>query len=181
MRGGTGDVLIAPLYELLRARGVHFRFFHRVDEIIPAQGDLLIGRISMTEQARTKTGAPYEPLYPFDDKPCWPNRPLWEQLEHGAEMERLGLDLEDPHVDPPHARRISLEHGRDFDKVILGISFGALPAICQQLVAQYAMAACHRTCCDDPHAIAPGLATVGGTDSRSRSRCRAAHYRVLVR
>ena len=31
MTAGMGDVVIAPLYQVLRRRGVRFEFFHRVD------------------------------------------------------------------------------------------------------------------------------------------------------
>ena len=33
MTAGMGDVVFAPLYDALRARGVRFRFFHRVDAL----------------------------------------------------------------------------------------------------------------------------------------------------
>src|SRR5690606_33935978 len=32
MRAGMGDTVFAPLYEVLRDRGVRFRFFHRVEQ-----------------------------------------------------------------------------------------------------------------------------------------------------
>ena len=33
MTAGMGDVVIAPLYQALRRRGVDFEFFHRVDAL----------------------------------------------------------------------------------------------------------------------------------------------------
>ena len=33
MRAGMGDVVFAPLYQALRARGVRFAFFHRLDRL----------------------------------------------------------------------------------------------------------------------------------------------------
>jgi uncharacterized protein with NAD-binding domain and iron-sulfur cluster len=33
MRALMGDVVFAPLYQALRARGVRFRFFHRLDHL----------------------------------------------------------------------------------------------------------------------------------------------------
>src|SRR5262249_51818390 len=33
MTAGMGETVFAPLYEALRARGVEFRFFHRVDQV----------------------------------------------------------------------------------------------------------------------------------------------------
>lgn len=134
LRGGTGDVLIAPLYELLRARGVEFRFFHRVDALVPADDGRSIVRIELTEQARTIDGRAYEPLVDFDESRCWPNRPCWEQLANAATLAEL--DLEDPRVTPPGSTALTLEHGRDFDAVVLGISMGALPQVAARLVEQ---------------------------------------------
>ena len=33
MQAGSGDVVFAPLYQALRARGVRFSFFHRVHDL----------------------------------------------------------------------------------------------------------------------------------------------------
>ena len=33
MRAGMGETVIAPLYEVLRRRGVRFEFFHRVERL----------------------------------------------------------------------------------------------------------------------------------------------------
>ena len=33
MTAGMGDVVMAPLYQALRKRGVQFEFFHRVDAL----------------------------------------------------------------------------------------------------------------------------------------------------
>lgn len=136
MKGGTGDVLIAPLYHLLRARGVDFRFFHRVDAIVPAEGGPGIDAIELTEQARTVDGADYDPLVDFDGARCWPNRPRWDRLADGPELAAAGLDLEDPRTTPPGARALTLTRGRDFDLVVLGIPQGALPQVAARLIAR---------------------------------------------
>ena len=34
MQAGMGDVVIAPLYLALKQRGVQFKFFHKVEELI---------------------------------------------------------------------------------------------------------------------------------------------------
>lgn len=132
MRGGTGDVMIAPLYELLRARGVRFRFFSRVDALRASPDGRQIDSIAITEQARVRNGSDYEPLVRFPEGPCWPSHPQWDQLEEGPSS--IDWDLEDPTAEPPGARRYRLERNRDFDQVILGISFGALSTIASDLV-----------------------------------------------
>ena len=136
LRGGTGDVLIAPLYRLLRARGVEFRFFHRVDALVPAADGRSIERVDLTRQARGVDERPYAPLVDFAGQQCWPNRPLWDQLVDGSALAAAGLDLEDPRCTPPGADRLTLRRGVDFDAVILGISAGALPTVAAQLIAQ---------------------------------------------
>jgi uncharacterized protein with NAD-binding domain and iron-sulfur cluster len=136
LQGGTGDVLIAPLYQLLRARGVEFRFFHRVDELIPAADGRSITGITLTQQAHTHGDDDYAPLVDFAGQPCWPNRPLWDQLADGPALAAARLDLEDPRVTPPGARSVTLERGVDFDAVVLGISAGALPTVAARLIAQ---------------------------------------------
>lgn len=136
MRGGTGDVLIAPLYQLLRARGVEFRFFHRVDALIPAPDGRSIEQIAMTRQCETAGPGEYVPLVDFDGEPCWPNRPRWELLTEGAALAETHVDLEDPRTTPAGARALTLERGRDFDEVVLGVSLGALPQCAARLIAQ---------------------------------------------
>lgn len=136
MRGGTGDVLIAPLYQLLRARGVEFRFFHRVDALVPADDGRSIAGIELTRQADTVDGGPYAPLVEFDGEPCWPDRPRWELLADGAALASRGVDLEDPRVTPSGAASLTLTHGRDFDAVILGIPPGAHAQVAARLIAQ---------------------------------------------
>ena len=32
-QAGLGDAMFAPIYEVLRKRGVHFKFFHKVEEL----------------------------------------------------------------------------------------------------------------------------------------------------
>ncbi len=136
LRGGTGDVLIAPLYQLLRARGVEFRFFHRVDALIPADDGRSIERIVCTRQARTLDDGEYAPLVDFDGELCWPNRPRWELLVDGPALADARLDLEDPRVTPPGACASTLRRDVDFDAVILGIPPGALPMIASRLIEQ---------------------------------------------
>jgi hypothetical protein len=64
MQAGMGDVVFAPLYEVLRRRGVRFEFFHRVDElavepVAPSQTSLdrhRVSRVRLTIQATPRDG-----------------------------------------------------------------------------------------------------------------------------
>ncbi len=135
MQAGMGDTIFAPLYQVLSRRGVRFEFFHRVDrlELDPTRGKIARLRIGRQVEVR---GGRYEPLYDVQGLPCWPSQPLYEQLVQGEALQASGENLEDawtrwPDPLPP----LVLESGKDFDRVLLGISLGALPGLCAELVA----------------------------------------------
>jgi uncharacterized protein with NAD-binding domain and iron-sulfur cluster len=126
-QAGTGDVIFAPLYEVLRRRGVRFAFFHRVDRLVVGPGPSL-DRIEVGVQARVRAGWDgYEPLVAVNGLSCWPSEPRWDLLEAGDELRASGVELESE--DSPTVERKRLERGRDFDDVVLGIPVGALPRI----------------------------------------------------
>src|SRR5581483_11557947 len=83
----------------------------------------------------------YDPLVTVKGFPSWPSAPRWEQIKDGQKLAGQGYDFENsyPPPDPPHppvAQTLRLQSGQDFDKVILGISMGALSEICAPLVRQ---------------------------------------------
>jgi len=135
---GTGDSCYAPMYQVLERRGVKFKFFHRVVELSPGMGPgRPIERITVARQVdlRSPAGATgYDPLISVKGLPCWPHRPRFEQLVGGDELQRSGIDLEDPPADFADAGREVLELGRDFDVVVLGISVGGLARVCAPLL-----------------------------------------------
>lgn len=143
LQAGMGDVVFAPLYEVLRRRGVRFEFFHRVDElavepVAPSQSSLdrhRVTRVRMTIQASPRDGV-YAPLVDVGGLPCWPNAPLHGQLVEGEQIARDGVDLECPWSPWPGVGAKVLERGRDFDDVIFGISLGAVGQLCPGLVAR---------------------------------------------
>ena len=136
MASGMGDVVFSPIYETLRARGVRFKFFHRVDalEVGDSAGQPVIERIRMTEQARTIEGE-YHPFVWVNDFPCWPSEPNFDELVDGAMLRETGVNLENPTSTWPGATRepLVLERGEHFDEVVLGIPVGALGALTESL------------------------------------------------
>ena len=81
MQAGMGDVVFAPLYEVLRRRGVAFRFFHRVTGLRLAADRRSIGAIDMARQVElVNPDGEYEPLVDVRGLPCWPAEPRWAQL-----------------------------------------------------------------------------------------------------
>jgi uncharacterized protein with NAD-binding domain and iron-sulfur cluster len=142
MQAGMGDVVFAPLYEVLSARGVRFAFFHRVEELLP-DGDS-VGAIRMTVQAQTRQGR-YDPLVNVNGVPCWPSEPVWSELDaaQAALMQEHRVDLESYWSDwpavyqgafgEPLPQRV-LQRGRDFDHIVFGISAGSLPVLAPKLL-----------------------------------------------
>lgn len=135
MRAGTGDIVAAPLYKLLRQRGVKFEFFHRVDELTPAADGQTIAAIRIGRQVTLKSGS-YDPFIRCQDLDCWPAEPLYDQIVQGEQLKRQQIDLESPWSGWADAGgSLTLQQGKDFDDVVLAISVAALPPICAKLAA----------------------------------------------
>jgi uncharacterized protein with NAD-binding domain and iron-sulfur cluster len=134
MQAGMGDTIFAPLYEVLKKRGVRFRFFHKVEALHLSGDGKSIGSIDMARQATVKTGA-YEPLVTVRRLPCWPSEALYEQLTEGEELRKRGINLESYWADWQNVEQVTLRRGQDFDQVVFGISLGSVPMLCSELVA----------------------------------------------
>jgi uncharacterized protein with NAD-binding domain and iron-sulfur cluster len=133
MQAGMGEVVFAPLYEVLRARGVQFRFFHRVDALRVSDDRRSIRAIELGVQAEPERGQDgYEPLVRVKGLPCWPAGPILEQLRDPDRV--AGIDLESFWSPRRDASSTTLESGRDFDVVVFGISLGMVPHVCSELV-----------------------------------------------
>jgi uncharacterized protein with NAD-binding domain and iron-sulfur cluster len=136
---GMGEMAIAPLYRVLAQRGVEFRFFRRVERLVPGRHgrEPVLSRIDLRVQAREKSGpGSYQPLLPFAGIMCWPEHPDYAQLEEGEELSRSGENLENSWNRWDATRPLeSLELGRDYDVAVLGISMGGLKILAQELAA----------------------------------------------
>ena len=144
MQAGMGETVIGPLYQVLKARGVHFEFFHKVRHLELSPNKRWIQRVHLDRQVDL-AGASYDPMFTVKGLPCWPSEPFWEQIRNGpaikAQLDAAGLTLESRWCDTK-AGDVSLELGTDFDKVILGINLGAFqklndedPSMCEELIA----------------------------------------------
>lgn len=133
MRAGMGESIFSPLYEVLQSRGVRFEFFHRVRRLALSADQRRVERIVIGRQATPRSGE-YRPLIDVGGLPCWPERPLYDQLVEGEALERHGANLASFWSDWPDVDRRALELGVDFDHVVLGISIGALPFIASELI-----------------------------------------------
>jgi len=148
MNAGMGDVVFAPLYELLVKRGVEVRFFHRV-EAVRARGNQ-VEEIEIDVQADVPAGTPPE-LYlrprldhpgSDEDRDLWPNDPTGLLRECGA--------LADPPVPAAvyeswyagrEAARVSTTvirrgaHENGFDLVVFGFPISCVPHLAPDLPA----------------------------------------------
>jgi uncharacterized protein with NAD-binding domain and iron-sulfur cluster len=133
MRAGMGDVVFAPLWQVLRRRGVRFEFFHRVETLHLSPDGRRVAAIEVTRQVELRDPkAGYEPLIRVKGLPCWPNAPLTEQLVDADHL--TPEDLESFWSQPPTGRPVHLVDGEDFDIVVLAIPVGAHPYICRELM-----------------------------------------------
>jgi uncharacterized protein with NAD-binding domain and iron-sulfur cluster len=145
MQAGMGDTIFTPLYQVLKARGVKFKFFHKVEELVP-DGEQ-IAQIRLTEQVAVSSGIDqYEPLRYVKGLACWGSAPNYDQFvpTQAALLQANNINLESnwsnwaevyaAHYGKPLPTRV-LERGKDFDRVVFGISVGAFAQLCPQLVA----------------------------------------------
>lgn len=133
MRAEVGDSLIAPLYYVLRARGVRFLFFHRVWDVVPSSDDGHIERIEIERQVALQSGDPfsYEPLKEVRGRLTWPGAPRQSQLaEPGSYQPAL-----DSFYTPCRGQRSFLEYGADFEHVILSFPIQCFHWYCSKLLA----------------------------------------------
>ncbi|WP_373634996.1 NAD(P)-binding protein [Yoonia sp. SS1-5] len=132
MMAGMGDTIFGPYYQILKHRGVKFKYFNAATHLGLDETKTYIDRIDMVEQAEVLEGE-YDPLVPVKDLPCWPSEPIWEQLKDGERLAHEGVDFE-CEKEAPKGRAYTLRRGEDYDEVILGASLGSLPYMAQELI-----------------------------------------------
>lgn len=139
MQAGMGDIVFAPLWEVLKKRGARFEFFHRLENVRIADGELgqrpYVDALEFDVQARVQGTSEYQPLVDVRGLPCWPSEPRWEQLVDGPRLKQQGVDFES-HWDRHCVDKKTLKVGEDFDLVVLGVSIGAIPHVCKELLAR---------------------------------------------
>jgi uncharacterized protein with NAD-binding domain and iron-sulfur cluster len=135
MQAGMGDTIFTPLYQVLKQRGVQFKFFHRVRNLVLGPDQRSVVRIELGQQATVKSGE-YDPLFDVQGLPCWPSEPLYAQLKEGDELRTQKINLESFWT-PWQKRetRVPLEVDRDFHLIVFGISLGGVPFVAPELVA----------------------------------------------
>jgi uncharacterized protein with NAD-binding domain and iron-sulfur cluster len=137
LRAGMGDIVFAPFYEVMKRRGVSFRFFHRLEAVrLAARDELAPGErpyvkaLEFAIQAEARDGE-YHPLIDVDGLPCWPSVPDYSQLVDGDSLRDRKFES---HWDRRAVSHQTLRLGDDFDFVVLGVGLGAIPYVCRDLV-----------------------------------------------
>lgn len=134
MTAGMGDVVFAPLYQVLRQRGVDFEFFHRVDGLHLSSDGLRVDAITLGRQAHlAPRESHYDPLVRIRDLPCWPDRPDLTQL--AADPSIAQQPLESHWCEWPDAEQRTLRDGADFDSVVFAIPPAMAEHVCRDLIA----------------------------------------------
>lgn len=134
MRAGMGEVVIAPMYELLRRRGVRFEFFHRLDEVHLDPTGTSVAGLTFGRQLDLAPGVDqYDPLVVQGGLPVFPHRIDLAQVTAGPEVH--DHDLESHGCRWTDAGATHIEGGRDFDTAVLAVSIGMVPHTCGQLLA----------------------------------------------
>lgn len=131
MRAGMGDVVFAPMWEVLDRRGVRFEFFHRVDDLHLSDDGTRVASIDVSRQVRLREPElGYRPLVDVKGVPSWPSEPLVDQLREHVTAE----ELESFWSTREPIERYTLVEGTHFDTVVLAIPVGAHPYICGELI-----------------------------------------------
>jgi uncharacterized protein with NAD-binding domain and iron-sulfur cluster len=133
-----GDVIFVPLYEACKKQGVRFEFFHRVEEVVAervGEAKPRITKLRIGRQVELKNPeAGYEPFIYVKNLPCWPDKPLYNQLVQGEQLIREGIDLESFYTPWRSVSERVLEVGKDFDQVVYGIPVASVPFLCPTLL-----------------------------------------------
>ena len=133
---GTGETVIAPMYQTLLKRGVKFEFFQKVESLVLNADKSAVAAVNIAVQATLANPAqPYQPLISVKGLPAWPGQPQFDQLVQGAELRTKDVDLESYWNGWQPVAQRQLLAGRDFDQVVFAISIGAVPYLCTELVA----------------------------------------------
>jgi uncharacterized protein with NAD-binding domain and iron-sulfur cluster len=132
MTAGMGDIVIAPLYQGLRRRGVEFEFFHRLDALHLDDDHQAVDTITVGRQVRLAEGVDhYKPLTTVQGLPVFPNAPLSDQIDTNGKVD----DLESHFGDRNDVETRMLRRGVDFDHAVLAVSLGMIPIVAKELIA----------------------------------------------
>jgi uncharacterized protein with NAD-binding domain and iron-sulfur cluster len=142
MQSGMGEVVVTPIYRVLKERGVKFEFFMKLKRIELDSTKTSVAKIVFDRQVRLCNGS-YDPTIPPGPcngyLECWPDEPLWKQICGGEQLATQCLDFES-YWCSYYVDEVPLRQGLEFDAVVLAIPLGAFkklnatPGPCAQLI-----------------------------------------------
>lgn len=133
MSAGMGDVVFAPLYQVLERRGVGFEFFHRVDHLHLSADRTVVDAVTVGRQvALADPSQRYRPLVEVKGLPCFPAAPLVDQLAGDPAV--ADQPLESHWCTWPDTETRLLRRGEDFDVIVFAIPVGMAAQVCGELV-----------------------------------------------
>lgn len=142
MQSGMGEVVVTPVYRVLKNRGVKFEFFMKLKQIELDSTRTSVAKIVFDRQVRLCNGS-YDPT--ISPGPCngylecWPDKPLWKQICGGEQLATQCLDFES-YWCSYYVDEVPLRQGHDFDTVVLAIPLGSFkklnnaPGPCDELI-----------------------------------------------
>jgi uncharacterized protein with NAD-binding domain and iron-sulfur cluster len=133
MAAGMGDTVFAPIYQVLRQRGVEVEFFHRLDSVHIGPEGTTIDELRFGRQAALAPGRErYDPLVRVGELWCFPAEPLIDQLDAPADI--ATQPLESHWCTWPDAEERVLRRGTDFDIAVLAIPVDMARIVASELV-----------------------------------------------
>jgi uncharacterized protein with NAD-binding domain and iron-sulfur cluster len=142
MQAGMGEVVVMPIYRVLKQRGVKFQFFHKLKGIKLDLKKTSVSQIEFYKQVCLRDGN-YNPTIAPERcngyLECWPDAPLWDQIIDGDKPTLRRLDFES-YWCSYHVDTVTLQQGPQFDAVVLAIPLGAFkklnaaPGPCDELI-----------------------------------------------
>jgi uncharacterized protein with NAD-binding domain and iron-sulfur cluster len=135
LQAGSGEVVIAPLFEVLKQRGVKFHFFHKLSAIALSLDQESVAALQFNRQVDLRdpnTG--YDPIVINSRLRGFSAAPDWQQIKDGEVLENERVDLESFWCDHS-VGMVRLEREKHFDDVILAVPIGALKPCCGELMA----------------------------------------------
>jgi uncharacterized protein with NAD-binding domain and iron-sulfur cluster len=136
LTAGTADTIITPIYQVLRHRGVKFKYFHKIRQVHHSESGK-IEKISVAEQIKLRDGVDeYDPFLNVGGLNSWPAEPLYDQIDpdQAKKLKENDVNLEISWSDWENYRELTLEEGKDFDQVLLGIPVAALKHVCSDII-----------------------------------------------
>jgi uncharacterized protein with NAD-binding domain and iron-sulfur cluster len=124
LAGGSGEILVAPLYELLEQRGVRFRPFHRLNRMEIDPDRTRVKGLGFVRQARVRDV--YQPLVTRDGLRGFHSEPDWSQLVDGDPLRLRCVDFYSRFGDRGETAEVTMRVDEDFDDVILALPFGCI-------------------------------------------------------